>query len=82
MRKTKNSYKYFCNKDCEYYPCHNFKRINCIFCYCPIYSFDCGGNYIILKNGIKDCSKCELPHTEKGYDYVVKFLKGQSSAKI
>ncbi len=71
----KNSYKYFCNKDCEYYPCHNFDRINCLFCFCPLYTYDCKGNFKILDNGRKDCSDCRIPHEENGYDYVVKFLK-------
>ena len=28
-----------------------------------------------MKDGVKDCSKCNLPHSEKGYDYVIGFLK-------
>ncbi len=70
-------YKFFTNKECEYYPCHKFKHINCLFCFCPLYQYNnCGGNYIILDNGIKDCSNCEIPHLEDGYDYIVNFLKG------
>ncbi len=53
--------------------------MNCMFCFCPLYLTDCGGNYRILegKSGqkIKDCSGCLLPHTEKGYDYILKKLK-------
>lgn len=30
---------------------------------------DCGGDYTILDNGWKDCSKCTLPHYD--YDYVI-----------
>jgi iron complex transport system ATP-binding protein len=49
-------------------------RINCVFCFCPLYEWpECGGNFKMLKNGIKDCSKCTLPH-ERG-DYVIKKLK-------
>lgn len=46
--------------------CHPEQRTtNCIFCYCPVYEdTDCGGNYIILNNGLKDCSKCLKPHTK------------------
>lgn len=66
------SYKFFSNKDCEYYPCHNMENINCLFCFCPLYSKkDCGGNYSILDNKVKDCSKCTLPHFENGYDYII-----------
>lgn len=73
---AESGFKGFENKDCEYYPCHNFEKINCIFCFCPLYSLnDCGGSYTVLKNGNKDCSNCELPHKDGGYDYVVEFLK-------
>ena len=52
--------------------CHNRDTICCIFCYCPLYEKeDCGGNYTILHNGIKDCSECERPHTP---EFVKKFL--------
>jgi Zn-finger protein len=40
--------------------------MNCIFCYCPNYDdFDCGGNYIIMENGLKDCSNCLKPHQKE-----------------
>ena len=70
------SYKFFQDKDCEHFPCHKSRRINCKFCYCPLFTYDnCGGVYKILKNGIKDCSNCCLPHSENGHDYIVEFLK-------
>jgi Zn-finger protein len=34
---------------------------------------DCGGNYRTLKSGVKDCSKCVLPHYN--YDYVINKIK-------
>lgn len=73
------SYRYFENRSCEYYPCHKSDKINCLFCFCPLYLVnDCGGNcsYIKDKNGreIKDCSECMLPHTPDGYDYIIKKL--------
>ena len=68
-----NNYKFFNNKDCQYFPCHKVKNeeeFNCLFCYCPLYLMeDCGGNYSIKRN-IKDCSKCLIPHSLKGYDYI------------
>jgi Zn-finger protein len=71
------NFKKFQNKDCEFYPCHDTVDINCLFCFCPLYAFvDCGGDYTILDNGVKDCSKCLLPHTTNGYDYIVERLKG------
>ena len=76
--KMKNSYKYFKNTNCKFFPCHKLKDttfFNCLFCYCPLYSDpDCGGNYI-MKGNIKDCSNCILPHTKKGYDYIQRKLK-------
>jgi len=69
-------YKFFQNKGCEYFPCHKDGKLNCLFCFCPLYPYDnCGGVYKILENGIKDCSDCRIPHEEEGYDYIVQFLK-------
>ena len=51
----KSSYKYFENRECKYYPCHkNMQNVNCLFCYCPLYTLGdkCGGNYIYNKEGI------------------------------
>ncbi|TJX13542.1 metal-binding protein [Tissierella creatinini] len=68
-----NSYRFYRNLDCSYFPCHkveNEEEFNCMFCYCPLYFFkDCGGNYKD-KFSIKDCSKCLIPHRPKGYDYI------------
>lgn len=75
----KNSSKFFNNNECPYFPCHNTENIenfNCIFCYCPLYNLnDCGGKFIILENGIKDCSNCILPHKKENYDYIINKLK-------
>lgn len=72
----KNSYKFFQNKECEWFPCHSTQQIenfSCLMCFCPLYNFlDCGGNYKLLKNGIKDCSDCTMPHYN--YDYIIKKL--------
>ncbi|MBO5726218.1 MAG: metal-binding protein [Clostridia bacterium] len=68
------SYKYFENKKCEFYPCHKgVENFNCMFCYCPLYPLDCGGNYV-LTNGIKDCSNCIVPHKAENYDYIINKL--------
>ena len=73
-------YKFFENKECEFFPCHQIKKgekFNCLFCYCPLYLLNerCGGNFKILENGIKDCSQCLIPHSEKGYDYIVEKIR-------
>lgn len=71
-----NSYRFFANKECEWYPCHSLapgEELNCLFCYCPLSPYeDCGGNYVRLSNGWKDCSDCLLPHRD--YDYVISKL--------
>lgn len=60
------SYKFFQNKECEFFPCHGIADQNCLFCYCPLYyqGKECGGNYYILPNGIKDCSNCTKNHLD------------------
>ena len=71
------TYKRFTNHACEYYPCHKNKtgKINCLFCFCPLYSFDsCPGEFILLDSGVKDCSDCEWIHTDEAYDQVVEIL--------
>ena len=69
------SYKYFQNKDCEYFPCHegaDKERFNCLFCYCPLYALGekCGGNFRYTENGLKDCSACLVPHVPESYDKI------------
>ncbi|MBQ8604986.1 MAG: metal-binding protein [Oscillospiraceae bacterium] len=75
----KNSFKFFENKECEYYPCHNTDRpLNCLFCYCPLYAKEvCPGTPQYLEiNGrkIKDCSGCTFPHKRENYDLIMKYL--------
>lgn len=66
------NYKYFIRYDCSFYPCHNLSDLkSCLFCSCPLYLLDCGGDFVI-RNGIKDCSECTIPHTEEGCDRVLK----------
>jgi len=69
------SYKFFQNKECEFFPCHGIDNQNCLFCYCPLYyqGTECGGDYIILDSGIKDCSHCIKNHID--YDWVVDKLR-------
>ena len=70
-----NSYRFFSNTECEYYPCHKLYgcEFNCLFCYCPLYALGdkCGGHFEYLPNGVKSCMNCVIPHSEKGYDYVM-----------
>ena len=74
-----NSYQYFENRECQYYPCHKgVDSMNCLFCYCPLYSMEqCPGNYRnIGKNDKKrkDCSDCTFPHKKESYEVIIKLL--------
>ena len=74
--ENKNSFRFFANRECAYFPCHsnaNPDRFNCLFCYCPLYPLGeaCGGNFCYTEQGIKDCTNCLIPHTEGGYDYII-----------
>ena len=69
-------YKFFQNRECEYFPCHqgiDAEEFNCLFCYCPLYALGdrCGGCFQYLKNGIKDCSACMRPHIGENYDEIL-----------
>ncbi len=79
-----NSYRFFSNKECQYFPCHkvnNLEEFNCLFCYCPLYFLeDCGGNNKMV-NGIKDCSNCLIPHGVNGYDHIIKKIVSVNEKK-
>ncbi len=77
-----NSYRYFENRACQYYPCHKgSEHINCLFCYCPLYYLThCPGNYRYIEvNGksIKECTDCTFPHEAESYDTIMALLSGQ-----
>nr|WP_312575905.1 cysteine-rich small domain-containing protein [Sedimentibacter sp.] len=73
------NFKFFQNTKCEYFPCHKTndkENFNCLFCYCPLYMLkgDCGGNFI-KNNGIKDCSKCLVPHSSGSYENIMNKIR-------
>lgn len=72
-------YKFYQNTECEFFPCHNIRNtedFNCLFCFCPLYAVkNCGGKFSYLENGIKDCSKCVLPHLRDGHDFVMSHVE-------
>ena len=78
-------YRFFQNKECEYFPCHkveNEEEFNCLFCYCPLYRENkCIGNPIYFLNAkgqkMKDCSQCEVIHRPEAYDKVMQQLQRQ-----
>jgi len=75
-----NDHTFFANTACKYYPCHadvDSDGLNCMFCFCPLYTADCGGQYTFTAAGIKDCSACLLPHTKDGFAYIVARLAAE-----
>lgn len=83
MGETKNTSKFFANKECEYYPCHKMEgELNCLFCYCPMYFLEkCPGSYEIFttKSGkqMKSCLNCTYPHEPEHYEAIMKILAKQ-----
>ncbi len=77
-----NSYRFFANHDCKYYPCHEgVEELNCLFCYCPFYlRTQCPGNpaFVETKKGIvKDCTGCCFPHRAENYEVILEWLRRQ-----
>ena len=75
-----NSYKYFENRDCKYYPCHEgIEELNCLFCYCPFYRLEnCPGDPSFReKEGkrIKICTGCTFPHRAENYDRIIEIIR-------
>ncbi|MCR4590459.1 MAG: cysteine-rich small domain-containing protein [Lachnospiraceae bacterium] len=74
-----NTFKYFENRECKFYPCHEMGDkggVNCLFCYCPLYFMkDCPGTYHYVEKGgkkIKSCVDCTFPHEEGNYGEMIK----------
>ena len=75
-----HSSKYFSNKDCQYFPCHDREgEFNCLFCYCPMYTYkDCLGHPTYKESKgktIKVCTNCAFPHDPEHYDAIMQFLR-------
>lgn len=76
-----NSYKYFENRACKYYPCHKREGegFNCLFCYCPMYTReDCLGKPEYWERDgrrIKVCTNCDFPHRPESYEKIMAFLR-------
>lgn len=74
-----NSYCFFENRECKYFPCHEgLEDFNCLFCYCPMYSIEnCPGkpSYVDV-NGrkMKVCTNCTFPHQPENYDKIIAIL--------
>lgn len=77
-----NSYRFFENKECKYYPCHTgVSELNCLFCYCPLYSLEhCPGKNEYVEIGgkqVKSCTDCTFPHKPENYDNIIRILSGK-----
>lgn len=77
---VENSYRFFENKDCKYYPCHQgIREMNCLFCYCPMYHMEhCPGNPTFSEyhgKTIKVCTACTFPHQADHYDRIMEILR-------
>jgi len=75
-----NGSHFFCNKACEYFPCHEVEKVdefNCLFCYCPLYALgeNCGGNFKYTSKGVKNCTYCTVPHSPDSYLHIKKHFK-------
>lgn len=71
-KAQEEKFSFFSHTACEYFPCHEGvapEQFNCLFCYCGLYALgkECGGNFVFLENGVKDCSQCTIPHREENY---------------
>lgn len=85
-----NSYKYFENHECRYYPCHEGLKadepFNCLFCFCPFYLQDkCPGSPRFWDKGdhiIKDCTYCTYPHKPENYDVIMKWIAAANRKRI
>ncbi len=77
--KDHNSFYYYENRECKYYPCHGGEHLNCLFCYCPLYHMDdCPGEYDIKEirgKEVKVCTNCMFPHKKENYKEVVARLR-------
>ena len=73
----KMSSRFFQNRDCEFFPCHEgipAEEFNCLFCYCPLYALgkNCGGNFRYNEKGHKVCTACSIPHARENYKRIIR----------
>lgn len=76
-------YKGFTHRACPFYPCHPGVRraFNCLFCYCPLFAYECPGPYRVYTDPEgerrKDCSACRLPHEghHAAWSFIQKWLR-------
>lgn len=59
-------YKFFQNRECEYFPCHKTndpEHFNCLFCFCPLYALGerCGGGLQYTESGHQGLLRLPVP---------------------
>lgn len=82
-----NSYRFFANRSCRYYPCHKgIEEMNCMFCYCPFYLVEkCPGQPAFRESSgkiIKDCTDCTFPHRAENYDFILQWIRKQNEKRV
>ena len=75
-----NSFRYFENRECQYYPCHTgMEEMNCLFCYCPLYFLpECPGHREYVESHgrrILSCMDCDYPHRAENYSEMMRLLR-------
>ena len=75
MDAGKYSSRFFQNRDCEHFPCHEGiaeEDFNCLFCYCPLYMLgkQCGGRFFYTEKGVKSCKNCTFPHHKENFGQI------------
>ena len=75
MDAKKYSSRFFQNRDCEHFPCHEGiaeEDFNCLFCYCPLYMLgkQCGGRFFYTEKGVKSCKNCTFPHHKENFGQI------------
>ena len=76
MNQPRKHARFYQNRECEYFPCHEGiceADFNCLFCYCPLYALGrkCGGGYTYTEHGYKNCAECAFPHRPENYEKVL-----------
>lgn len=78
LKRVRESNGFYQNRECRYFPCHetdDTDNFNCFFCFCPLFhKNDCGGNPLILENGVKSCENCMRPHKADSWEDIIKNL--------
>ncbi len=82
MERPKTThYQFFCNRECEYFPCHKNAdpdNFNLPFLLLPHYTHlakNAVGSFANLPNGNKDCSNCTFPHKAENYKAITSRYK-------